>query len=241
MGPTSPAAPLDVATTATYSVSNYGYLSNTGASTYTTPAQTPAVSIKATSGRIVALEFNAISDRRMKENIRDVTENEALKFIEESRPVHFKWKHGEKNDNFGFIAQEVDKLGFHELVSVVPDMNQEQTVDDDGYVSPAGAKFNLNYSQISAILTKAIKMLREKFMAGLGNLDEKVMRLAQENELLKKQNAQIKAQAAKAETETAQIKTEAAQIKTESTRTKARLDLLMKELCEKDQSASFCH
>ena len=198
------------------------------------PANTSLpVSILA-AGKIVAPEFAGTSDRRAKEEIKDISDEEALKFIDKSRPVHFRWRTGVRSYNFGFVAQEVDKLGFHELVSIAPDESMKQTIDDDGYVSPAGGKLNMNYNQISAILTRAMQVIRSnltELVAKLAGLDQRLQFAEQENRTMRlendKLNAKLKEMADKAETESAQ--------------TKARLDFFKKVLCEKDQSASFCH
>ena len=131
--------------------------------------------------------------------------------IKRLHTVRFKYKEG----NALNLPTDLEHTGFiaQEVQELIP----------DAVITRADGYLELNVDPIHWAVVNAIK------------------ELAEENELLKKQNAQIKAKAAKTETEAAQIKTEAAQIKTEAAQTKARLDLLMKVLCEKDQSASFCH
>jgi hypothetical protein len=159
IGTTNPLVPLHVASTQSYYLGTYGWLNSNGAgANYPANASLPVSMLAA--GKIVAPEFAGTSDRRAKEEIKDISDEEALKFIDRSRPVHFRWKTGVRSYNFGFVAQEVDKLGFHELVSIAPDENMKQTIDDDGYVSPAGGKLNMNYSQISAILTRAMQVIK---------------------------------------------------------------------------------
>ena len=64
IGTTAPAFPLDVQATVTPANFNYGYLNGSGNTGYG-PNNTGPVSIRAT-GRVLASEFNATSDRRLK-------------------------------------------------------------------------------------------------------------------------------------------------------------------------------
>jgi len=229
IGTINPLVPLHVASTQSYYLGTYGWLNSNGAGANYPANQSLPVSILA-AGKIVAPEFAGTSDRRAKEEIRDISDEEALKFIDKSRPVHFRWRSGLRSYNFGFVAQEVDKLGFHEMVSIAPDESMKQTIDDDGYVSPAGGKLNMNYSQISAILTRAMQVIKSnvaELVVKLTGLDQRLKNAEQDNRSMRLENEKLKERADKAETAAAQ--------------TKARLDLLMKVLCAKDQDANFCH
>ncbi len=206
IGTTAPGYPLTVASTVTTSYSGYGYLYSGGAGTNGISSGAVNVSINAT-GRILASEFDALSDRRAKQEIVDIKDEDAIKFLERSRPVHFRWKEGEKAYNFGFIAQEVDKLGFHEAVGVTRDPAMTETVDDDGYVSPSGHKFSVEYNQLVALLTKAAQLLNQRVKAAediydslsrkidgrYGELESRASNLEKENARLKKENTEVKA------------------------------------------------
>ena len=203
IGTTNPGYPLEVASTVSNSYSNYGYLSPSGAGTNLSSGAT-SISIRAT-GRILAPEFGAISDRRAKEEITSINENDALRFLDAARPVHFRWKTGDGIYNYGFIAQEIDKIGFRELVSITSDQDTEETVDTDGYVSPAGTKLNISYNQIVAMLTKAVQAIHngtKQLIVRVTGLEDRIDQLAIENEKLKattesfkSENAALKAKA----------------------------------------------
>ena len=228
IGTTSPSAPLhvNVGNGTTY-LGTYGYLNSNGARVNTYNNNVPVAIL--TPGRIVAAEVDATSDRRAKENIVTVSTAEALKFIDRSRPVHFKWKDQERAYNYGFITQEIDKLGFHELVGIAPDDKMKKTVDDDGYVSPAGGKLSLNYNQVVAILTKGMQAFRSNLadmVQKLTGLDQRLQKAEQENQVIRRENNELKERADKAETET--------------TQTKARLDSLIWIWCEREPNAQIC-
>ena len=156
IGTTSPGVPLDVQTSTSIAIPAYGYL-NLATPTGVYTGMTAPVSVRG-SGRMVAAEFNAVSDRREKENIVDITEQQALGFITKVAPVHFSWKSGAKSQNYGFIAQDLLKDGYDELVSMVPKPGMEQTIDADGFVSPSDYQFNVNYSEVGPILTKVAQI-----------------------------------------------------------------------------------
>ena len=188
---------------------SYGYLNSAAYGAPYTYNNSFGVSILA-SAHVVASEFNATSDRRAKENITDISTDEALRFVDQSRPVHFKWRDQENAYNFGFIAQDVDKLGFRELVAIAPDERMKISIDDDGYVSPAGAKFNMNYNQIVAILTKAMQAFKAKMSELVGKimaLDQSIQSIKDiEIAELKAEAARLKARADKADAESAQLR-----------------------------------
>jgi hypothetical protein len=187
IGTTSPSVPLHVGITATYTIPAYGALTSAGASG-PFGSTSAAVSILA-SGRVVAQEVDATSDRRMKEEIQNVELDQALNFLEKSRPVHFKWKNNGGNYNYGFIAQELDKLGYHEVVNIAPDKNMQKTIDDDGYVSPDGFKFSVNYNQLTSLLTKAMQYIYAQVKSLNAHADQQDREIAS----LKEENAQLKA------------------------------------------------
>lgn len=159
IGTTSPSYPLDIATTATVNYGPYGALYNGGTgATYISGTQTGLPVSLHTTGRIVASEVDATSDRRLKNDIQDITAQTANEFIKKARPVTFRWiKVPDGKQNFGFIAQEVGKAGFDNLLALSKDDTLHKTVDSDGYLSPEGAKFELNYDGIIPLLTKAIQ------------------------------------------------------------------------------------
>jgi hypothetical protein len=142
----------------------YGYLTGSGATG--AGSTTLPVSVYCPNGRILATEVDAISDRRMKENIESLTLDRALNFVQNVRPVTFTWKNiPEAGTRFGYIAQEVSKAGFNELIGLAPDEGMEETIDEDGFVSPADARMSVNYDQAVPLLQLALNNALERIAA----------------------------------------------------------------------------
>ena len=116
--------------------------------------------------RIGAKQFDAYSDRRLKEAIRPVQSDDAVRFVEDVNPVLFGWKEDITQPDspdavpteFGYIAQEVGKAGFGELVSAVEeDMKGAANAEPE---DPENVKFTIDYSSAVPLLHQA---LREAF------------------------------------------------------------------------------
>jgi hypothetical protein len=145
-----------------YAYSSYGGLSSGNVN----------VSINATNGRIVAVEFNATSDRRCKENITNITDETVERYMR-LEPKLFNWKKDEsKKKYFGYIAQDViynsiddEKKGYDalgHLVNFVDDTTMKEGVDITGVNDPEGKCMNINYDGCIPILHKALQIEREK-------------------------------------------------------------------------------
>jgi hypothetical protein len=92
--------------------------------------------------------ITAISDQRLKENIRPL--NNGLSIIDRLNPVMFDWKEGkglDKKNDVGFIAQEFEK--------VFPNSVTESLAGDDGISYKA-----LNHGELIPTLVKAIQELK---------------------------------------------------------------------------------
>jgi uncharacterized membrane protein YcgQ (UPF0703/DUF1980 family) len=84
-------------------------------------------------------------------------------------------------EQYGFIAQDILKAGYSEFVGMISKPELKKTVDSDGCVSPAGTEFNLNYGNITSILTRACQYLLNKITLYSNELDQ-----------LKKENQELK-------------------------------------------------
>ncbi len=162
IGVTTPSLPLEVGTVNASYNAPYGYLSRT---------ETGVVSIGMTgnmpfsakfNGRIyVTDEVDVFSDRRIKENIREITEDESERFINAIKPVHFKYKNNDKKA-YGYIAQDIMKAGFADIVQIHNQNGLEEEIEDDGFVNPKDYGFTLAYDEIPAILHKYILKQNDK-------------------------------------------------------------------------------
>lgn len=132
-------------------------------------------------GRILCTSsIDVMSDRRTKKNITELTNEFCASFIENTTPVSFNWVDGDDNKSFGYIAQELIRNGFPDLVNLARDEKVKEEIDEDGFINPEGVKFTITYQHIIPILAKNQKRLmkenaelRSKLDAILQMLSEK--------------------------------------------------------------------
>jgi hypothetical protein len=125
----------------------YGWLNANGDTGKVTSPVTANYSLEATN-RIVASEFNAVSDRRVKTEINDFDDALCYKLVSKISQKHFK-----KDDMYkvGFIAQEVDEV-FPNAVTKI----NHRGYDDFHVIDP---------EQMLGVLWGAVKHLSAKLEA----------------------------------------------------------------------------
>lgn len=115
------------------------------------------------NGRILCTQsLDVMSDRRTKKNIKELSDEYCTSFIERTKPVSFNWKKGDAAKSFGYIAQDLIRAGFDELVNLAHDDEVREEIDDDGFVNPEGVKFTVSYQHIIPILAKNQKRLMQE-------------------------------------------------------------------------------
>ena len=140
----------------------YGYLTTGGAGTYPGGSQSVVISLYANS-RIWGQEIDAFSDERMKDIEGDITLEDGLKLVNNLKPIKYRWKKGDdKGIKAGYSAQQVIKSGFDHLVSIIPNEGLEETIDEDGFMSPKDTQFSMNYDQVTPYHGVVIKHLLEQ-------------------------------------------------------------------------------
>lgn len=155
----------------------YGYLISSGAGS--TTGTSPNGYSLTCNDRIMAIEFDAPSDERLKNIQGEIPLNKAIDFVNKVTPIHFKWKDNTDTGlKSGFSAQQTYKSGFEHLINVAPHQGLPQTIDDEGFASPQDAQFVMNYEQVIPYHSKLIKHLLEK----IEQLENKIISL--ENKLL---------------------------------------------------------
>jgi len=154
---TNATLPLEVGS-ASYTLStSVGYLNADGSIGLTTPVVT-SYSLRTASSIIVNGTVCVTSDRRLKKKIEPLSYNDCRRFIMNSKPVKFEYiADKNKTNHCGLIAQDVAKTEFSNLVNASPHEGLQEEMDHDGYVSPAGAAFNVAYEEIVPILMMTMK------------------------------------------------------------------------------------
>lgn len=146
----------------TTSISSYGYLSGSGAVGSNGSSGSFGCSLR-TYGRIVSgAEINVLSDRRLKKNIKSVSDEYCKDFVYkvDSKSYIYKKDTSEKV-NLGYVAQDVIKAGFKELIGFSVD-DVDELVEEDGFVNPKGQVFTVNYEAVVPVLSRNIKNLFEE-------------------------------------------------------------------------------
>lgn len=141
------------------STANYGYLSTT--SVGNNSGGTGSVQVSAIfAGRVFCPEFDASSDLRIKKNIKDLDEEECINFVKLAKPKSYEFKDEENQTHLGFIAQDILKTNIlDDIVSIIENPELEETIDEDGFISPKGHQFSISYNNIIPINLKCIQYL----------------------------------------------------------------------------------
>ena len=135
---------------------------------------------------LVTGEIQITSDRRLKTNITNINLDLAKRFMMESEPIRFNWKNGDQVPELGWLAQSVYKLGFTDLVTITPHPGMEEEVDEDGFISPADAKFTLSTGKVIPLLTMTTKDLYEQNAIKDQKIQDLEERLAKLEDLISK-------------------------------------------------------
>jgi hypothetical protein len=156
-GTTQPNYPLTVVGNfSTSFIGTYGYLNINGGFSGVATGVVPVTA--SFQHRLWCSEVNVFSDRRLKENIVDVEQEDAIEFVRKVQAKNYNWKaDSSKRRCTGYIAQDVLKhTKFPEVVCFSPDDELEQTFDEDGFMSPAGQRMLVSYQNAVPILHSAL-------------------------------------------------------------------------------------
>lgn len=155
IGTTINGYPLTLGTT-NQTITSYTYLSS-GSANPGTGSNTGSQSFSLyTNGRIAcAAEIDIFSDFKIKENIRDITEDEANLFIKVN-PKYYN-KKGFTNKELGYISQDIAKTKLLGLINIVHCEDQPEYIDED-IISPKDRVLTINYQKIICLLHKKIQM-----------------------------------------------------------------------------------
>jgi hypothetical protein len=154
------------------SPASYYYLSSgVGYGSYGNGAQGVGLAIYVDDGsRIICAEYMTHSDRRLKDVVNIISENEGLSFIRDIDPVHYRWKNAkignegllDRELKTGFIAQDVIRNGFRHLVAAVPKEGLPAETDIYGHTSPANEQFTVDYVQMIPYYHAALRNILKK-------------------------------------------------------------------------------
>jgi len=121
IGTTAPAYPLDVQSTVSNTFTGYGYLNAAGNTGYASGTSSFAISIRA-SGRILASEFNAFSDARLKHIVGHSSPAADLALLNRLRITDYSMR-----DRVQFGDRAYKKVIAQEVEAVFPQAVTKQT------------------------------------------------------------------------------------------------------------------
>ena len=160
---TTVTAYLNVHSTKTYSVTDYGYYAQNSYGNTDGNSGNAAYSIYS-AGRIQAAEFDATSDERLKDIQGSIPLEQALQFVKAVDGILYTWKPGHGDDGLksGFGAQSVVKAGFKHMVGAIANDKVEGRTDPDGFVHPDKTQLTINYSEAVPYHHEVIKHLLDR-------------------------------------------------------------------------------
>ena len=168
LGINAPFFPVHINASNVTDISSYGYLNTSGSTGFVSGSSgSITVGLKC-ANRIISGEINLVSDRRIKKDVTDITDEEALAFLS-IRPVHYTLKKC-NTPSYGYIAQEIlkcealryNKYILDDIINICPEPDVEEEIDDDGFLNPAGCIFTVNYAKCVPLLHKIIKLQEEQ-------------------------------------------------------------------------------
>lgn len=131
----------------------YGYLNQENQPGSTFNVGNRLISIR-TNGRIVSnVGINIDCDIRNIENIDTITSNFCADFINQTTPKKFNFINGDLNIIYGWIGQDLLKLGYNEFVTPITNSTISSFTDSDNFNSPAGIQYTISYNKIIPILS----------------------------------------------------------------------------------------
>jgi hypothetical protein len=153
--------PLHVLNTVTLNLTGgYGYVNSSGNTGTGSSTGNTTFSARFAGRIIVGGEVNMVSDVRKKRDIEDLDLSLCKSFIKNIIPKKFRYDYEPDTNKktYGYIAQDLLKNDFDELVNVITD-DVDELIDEDKFLSPKDKSFILSNQNIIPILHNAIKYL----------------------------------------------------------------------------------
>jgi hypothetical protein len=159
---------------------------------YGNGTQTAALMTISASQITAAVTTSGFSDIRLKKNIEEIKIEDGLNFMK-NKEVFFERKDETKKQS-GYLAQDLIKNGFEHLIYSSDYEELEETLDSDGFISPKGKMYSLNYSGVTPYHGVVIKHLlkeNDELKNEQKLQQDKITNLELKVELLQKQMADI--------------------------------------------------
>jgi hypothetical protein len=113
------------------------------------------------NGYIACTAMAMSSDKRLKENIRDVSFEHVDNFYRTMTPKTYNFKNNKSKIEYGFVAQEVVKAGYLDLISMIGNEDLKGVIDDPE-VDIDGVQLCIDYQKITMFNTVMIRSLLDE-------------------------------------------------------------------------------
>jgi len=101
--------------------------------------------------------ITTISDRRLKKDITDLTQDLGLSFIEKLKPVSYRFNNGDETERYGFIAQDLEKALPEHLQNIVESPKPEHGLALIERENNKDRTYRVGYGELTAPIVKAIQ------------------------------------------------------------------------------------
>jgi hypothetical protein len=113
------------------------------------------------NGYIACTAMAMSSDKRLKENIKDVSFEHVDNFYRTMTPKMYNFKNNKTKIEYGFVAQEVVKAGYLDLISMIGNEDLRGVVDDPE-TDLDGIQLCIDYQKITMFNTVMIRSLLDR-------------------------------------------------------------------------------
>lgn len=149
---------VDGSTLTRYNSASYGWFNSNGNAGTGSDTVTENVAMYV-NGRVLCVgEIDCISDKRRKSDIQLLDDRIVDRFIKEIHPKSFIYDK-ETHVSYGYIAQDILRDGFDDMIDLHPNEEIKEIIDDDGFVSPEGFEFSVRTGSVIPILHRKIQMM----------------------------------------------------------------------------------
>lgn len=105
------------------------------------------------NGRLISNgEISVDSDERNVTNIESLPLDYCTNFITSTSPKKFNWSNGDDTISYGFVGQDLLKLGYTELITPVTNTQMNDYTDGESFNSPANVQYTVCYNKLIPIL-----------------------------------------------------------------------------------------
>ncbi|KAE9066240.1 hypothetical protein PF007_g28548 [Phytophthora fragariae] len=106
------------------------------------------------------------SDRRLKQDVSDVSISRIKPLYDEGRVKSYRWKSKpDQYEELGLIAQDVLDLGYIDLIEMTPNDDENLKSSSDPALEPIGVKLSMNYPRLASYNMRMIQHLMAEIEA----------------------------------------------------------------------------